>query len=110
MEMTKQHTSSEKVAYGNVYVMTHSFFSDVVRIGCTPIDPIEYAITLSAKTLGDYTVVFSLKCQNPHKVKKQIRQYLNANAYVNDFYQVPADVAAIILKRLVLRIPVFSTN
>ncbi|MBA6339546.1 GIY-YIG nuclease family protein [Colwellia sp. MB02u-10] len=110
MEITKKHTSSDAVSYGNVYVMTHSFFSDVVRIGCTPTDPIEYAITLSAKTLGDYTVVFSLQCKNPCKVKKQIRQYLNAKAYVNDFYQIPTDVAAGILKRVVLRIPVSSAD
>ena len=110
MKITEQHTSSDEVSYGNVYVMTHSFFSDVVRIGCTPSDPIEYAIALSAKTLGDYTVVFSLKCKNPCKVKKQIRQYLNAKAYVNDFYQVPADVVAGILKRVVLRIPVSSAD
>jgi hypothetical protein len=45
MEITEQHTSSDAVAYGNVYVMTHSFFSDVVRIGCTPTDPLEYAKT-----------------------------------------------------------------
>ncbi|MBA6326635.1 GIY-YIG nuclease family protein [Colwellia sp. MB02u-6] len=110
MEITEQHTSSDAISYGNVYVMTHSFFSDVVRIGCTPTDPIEYAITLSAKTFGDYTVVFSLKCQNPCKVKKQIRQYLNAKTYVNDFYQIPADVAAGILKREALRIPVCSAD
>ncbi|TWX65765.1 GIY-YIG nuclease family protein [Colwellia sp. C1TZA3] len=110
MEITEQHTGSNAVSYGNVYVMTHSFFSDVVRIGCTPTDPIEYAMTLSAKTLGDYTVVFSLKCQNPCKVKKQIRQYLNAEAYVNEFYQVPANVAAVLLKRVALRIPVFSAE
>ena len=60
MESSEQHTSSDAVSYDNVYVMTHSFFSDVVRIGCTPTDPIEYAITLSAKTLGDYMAVFSL--------------------------------------------------
>jgi hypothetical protein len=71
MKITEQHTSSDEVSYGNLYVMTHSFFSDVVRIVCTPSDLIEYAIALSAKTLGDYTVVFSQQCQNPCKVKKK---------------------------------------
>ena len=35
---------------GNVYIMTHSFFSDVVRIGCTTENPKDYAKTLSKKT------------------------------------------------------------
>jgi hypothetical protein len=110
MENTEQKTSSNDISFGNVYVMTHSFFSDVIKIGCTPIDPIEHANILSAKTLGEYTVVFSLKCKNPCKVTKQIREYLNAKAYVNEFYQVPADVAERILKREVLRIPIFSAG
>jgi hypothetical protein len=31
-------------------------------------------------------------------VKKQIREYLNAQAYINEFYQVPAEIAAKLLK------------
>lgn len=31
------------ISQGNVYVMTHSFFSDVIRIGCTPENPPDYA-------------------------------------------------------------------
>jgi hypothetical protein len=108
MENTEQPTNTKDLAYGNIYVMTHSFFSDVIKIGCTSIDPIQYAITLSAKTPGDYTLVFSLQCKNPCKVKKQIREYLNEKAYVNEFYQVPAEVAERLLKREVLRIPPLS--
>jgi len=94
------------VDHGNVCVMTHSLFSDVIRIGCTPSDPEEYAKTLSQNTPGEYTLVYSLHCDNPCKVKKQIREYLNAKEYVNEFYQVAPDIAASLLKRETLRIPI----
>jgi len=93
------------VALGNVYIMTHSFFSDVVKIGCTPEDPHEYARSLSAKTIGEYNVVFTLQCSNPCKVKKQIREYLKAEEYTKEFYQVSPEVAAKLLRRETLKIP-----
>ena len=98
-------TIIKDILLGNVYVMTHSFFSDVVRIGCTPEDPREYAKSLSAKTIGDYSVVFSLQCSTPCKVKKQIKAYLHAQEYTKEFYQVPAEVAAKLLSRETLKIP-----
>ncbi len=110
MENTEQDSQSNDISYGNVYVMTHSFFSDVVRIGCTPKDPEDYAKQISQNTPGDYSVVFSLKCMNPCKVKKQIREYLNAQEYVNEFYQVPAEVAESLLKRETLRIPILNAS
>jgi len=93
------------VALGNVYIMTHSFFSDVVKIGCTPEDPHVYARSLSAKTIGEYSVVFTLQCSNPCKVKKQIREYLKAEEYTKEFYQVSPEVAAKLLRRETLKIP-----
>ena len=99
---------NDKDSVGNVYVMTHSFFSDVVRIGCTTEDPKEYVKSLSAKTPGDYTVVFSLECNNPCRVKKRIQEHLNAKEYVKEFYQVPAKVAEHLLKRETLVIPTLS--
>lgn len=110
MDNTKQEINSEDIAYGNVYVMTHSFFSDVIKIGCTPLDPVEHAIALSAKTMGDYKVVFSIGCNNPCKVKSKIREYLNTKAYLNEFYQVPAAVAENLLTRETLRIPTIDTT
>ena len=98
-------TIEKEVSLGNVYVMTHSFFSDVVKIGCTTEDPQEYAKSLSAKTIGEYSVAFSLQCSNPCKVKKQIKSYLNAQEYVNEFYQVSPDVAEKLLRRETLVIP-----
>ncbi len=109
MNNPSAQSNSSDVSLGSVYVMTHSFFSDVIRIGCTPKDPQEYTQELSASTPGEYTLVFSLQCNNPCKVKKQIREYLNAQEYVNEFYEVPAEVAAKLLKRETLKIPTLSS-
>jgi len=100
-----ESTTNKNVSLGNVYVMTHSFYSDVVKIGCTPEDPLEYAKSLSAKTIGEYSVVFTLQCSNPCKVKKQIREYLKAEEYTKEFYQVSPEVAAKLLRRETLKIP-----
>jgi hypothetical protein len=95
--------------------MTHSFFSDVIRIGCTSEDPKEYAQALSKNSPGDYSLVYSLACSEPCEVKKKnsyvfkckkIRTYLNAKKYVNEFYQVPAELAVKLLKRETLKIPI----
>ncbi|MBA6264418.1 GIY-YIG nuclease family protein [Colwellia sp. Bg11-12] len=98
------------VSTGYVYIMTHSFFSDVIRIGCTSEDPMEYAQALSKNSPGDYSLVYSLACSEPCEVKKQIRTYLNAKKYVNEFYQVPAEVAVKLLQRETLRIPLLNKN
>ncbi|TWX49241.1 GIY-YIG nuclease family protein [Colwellia hornerae] len=98
----------DTVSIGNVYVMTHSFFSDVIRIGCTPDDAEEYARSLSKNSPGDYSLVFSLACNNPCAIKKKIRTYLNAKEYVNEFYQVSAEVAVKLLQRETLRIAITS--
>lgn len=95
-----------KVSKGNVYVMKHSLFSDVIRIGCTPNSPEEYAKALSAKTPGEYEVVFQLYCENPCQIKQQVREYLNAKKFVNEFYQVPATSAEKLLKAESLKIPI----
>ena len=104
-ENTIEATIINDISLGSVYVMTHSFFSDVVKIGCTTEDPQTYAKTLSAKTIGEYSVAFSLQCRNPCKVQKKIKDYLNAQEYVNGFYQVSADIAKKLLKRETLKIP-----
>lgn len=105
MSNSTQTDSCASISVGNVYVMTHSLFSDVVKIGCTPNDPVEHAKKLSSKTPGDYSVAYSLQCDNPCKVKRQIREYLNAQEYVNEFYQVAPEVAAKLLRRESLKIP-----
>jgi hypothetical protein len=97
-----------EISLGNVYIMTHSFFSDVIRIGCTAENPEAYAKTLSKNTPGDYTVAFTLQCDNPCKVKQKIQTYFNAQAYVNEFYQVPPETAERLLKRESLRIPLLT--
>jgi len=40
-DLKEEKVNAKEVSLGNVYVMTHSFFSDVIRIGCTPCDPHE---------------------------------------------------------------------
>ena len=106
----KAETATIKdISLGYVYVVTHSFFSDVVKIGCTTEDPLEYAKSLSAKTIGEYHVAFSLRCSNPCKVIKQIKEYLNAQEYVNEFYQVSAEVAGKLLRRETLKIPIVTS-
>ena len=102
-------TTEEDISLGHVYVMTHSLFSDVVKIGCTSEDPVKYATSLSAKTIGDYSVVFSLECNSPCKVKRQVKAYLKAEEYVKGFYQVPVEVAGKLLKRETLIIPSLTT-
>lgn len=109
MKNITQPTENKEVSLGNVYVMTHSFFSDVIKIGCTTEDPEEYAKTLSKNTPGNYTLAFSLQCDNPCKVKSQIKEYLNAQEYVNEFYQVTPEVAENLLKRESLRIPMITS-
>jgi len=104
-ENTIEPTIIKDISLGYVYVMTHSFFSDVVKIGCTTEDPQTYAKSLSAKTIGEYSVAFSLQCISPCKMKKQIKHYLNAQEYVNEFYQVLPEVAEKLLKREILKIP-----
>jgi len=106
--MKNSQQKNKEASVGNVYVMTHSFFSDVIRIGCTTEDPQKYVKSLSAKTPGEYTVVFSLQCSNPCKVKKKIQEHLNAQEYVKEFYQVPANVAERLLKRETLVIPTLN--
>lgn len=109
MKNIAESVPNSDVSLGNVYVMTHSFFSDVIRIGCTTEDPEVYTKKLSEKTPGHYTLVFSLQCKNPCNVKKQIKTYLNAQEYVEEFYQVTAEVAENLLKRESLRIPMLNT-
>lgn len=107
---SQSNTSTDHVSYGHVYIMTHSIFSNVIRIGCTPNDAAEYARSLSAKTPGDYQLYYALACSNPCKVKKQIREHLEDKKYINEFYEVSPDIAKNILKREVMKIPVLSIS
>ncbi|MBA6338061.1 GIY-YIG nuclease family protein [Colwellia sp. BRX8-7] len=100
----------DNVSFGNVYIMTHSIFSNVIRIGCTSSNTEEYAKSLSKKSPGHYQLFFSLACENPCKVKKQIRQYFDAKKYVNEFYEVSPEIARNLLKREVLKIPILSVH
>lgn len=102
----RSNQQSKNASIGNVYVMTHSFFSDVIRIGCTTEDPEKYVQSLSTKTPGYYTLKFSQRCSNPCIVKKKIQEYLEAEKYVEEFFQVSEKIAEKLLKRETLVIPI----
>ena len=97
-------------SFGNVYIMTHSIFSDVIKIGCTPTDIEEYTKYLSAKSPGYYELLFSLTCDNPCQISKQLRKRFDAKQYVNEFYEVSPETAKNALKREVMKIPVLSIH
>ncbi len=109
MKNSHQQLASKDVTHGNICVMKHSFFSDVIRIACTPEDPKEYAKSLSASTPGDYTLIYAQLCNDPCKIKNRIKEHLSAQMYTKEFYQVPVDVAKRLVKREILRIPALST-
>ncbi|PKI14892.1 GIY-YIG nuclease family protein [Colwellia sp. 12G3] len=100
----------DKASFGNVYIMTHSIFSNVIKIGCTTSDAEEYAKSLSAKSPGDYKLFFSLPCDNPCQIQKQLRRHFDAQQYVNEFYEVAPEIAKNVLKREVMKIPVLSLH
>jgi hypothetical protein len=106
----QQPLSNSDASFGNVYIMTHSIFSDVIRIGCTPCDTSEYAKSLSQKSPGNYELFFSMECENPCKVKKKIRQHFKAQEYVNEFYEVSPETARNNIKRELIKIPVLSVH
>lgn len=97
------------ISQGNVYVMTHSFFQMLSELDAhLKIHQIMQK-KISANSPGEYTLVFSLACANPCDVQKQVRLYLNAQKYVNEFYQVSPEIAAKLLTRETLRIPIVNT-
>jgi len=89
--------------------MTHSIFTDVIKIGCTDGDAKKYAKSLSAKVPGYYELFFSLACDNSYQIEKQLKAYFNANKYVNEFYQVDPEIAKKLLKREALKIPLSAS-
>lgn len=92
----------------NICIMTHSFFSDVIRIELTDNDPKDYALSLSQSTPGNYSVVFSLECEQASNVVSRIKDYLSNKKYVSEFYQVSPKFVEQLLKRETLRIPVLD--
>lgn len=92
----------------NICIMTHSFFSDVIRIELTDNDPKDYALSLSQSTPGNYSVVFSLECEQANNVVSRIKDYLSNKKYVSEFYEVSPKFVEQLLKRETLRIPVLD--
>ena len=94
-----------EVPTGNVYIMSHSLFANIVRIGCTPKNIEEYAKLLSAQSPGDYHIIYSSSCDNPCSVKNRIRHSLSKNICMNEFYELSACEAITAVKREIMRIP-----
>ena len=90
---SQQNITPDNVAFGNVYIMTHSIFSGVIKIGCTTSDSEEYTKLLSAKSPGHFELYFSVPCDNPCQIKKQLREHFHAKQYVNEFYEVSPETA-----------------
>lgn len=110
MNNSLQNPHQDSVSFGNVYIMTHSIFSNMIRIGCTPCDTKDYAESLSEKSPGHYDLFYSLPCNNPCQVKKQMSEYFSKNNYINEFYEVSPQAAKSILTREVMRIPSLSCH
>ncbi len=110
VKKSQENLPTGHVPFGNVYIMTHSIFSNVIRIGCTPSNSEEYAKSLSAEGPGQYALFFSLPCDNPCQVKKKLRKHFNAQKYVNEFYEVSPESAKNFLRREVMKIPILSMH
>ncbi|WP_440873700.1 GIY-YIG nuclease family protein [Thalassotalea sp. PLHSN55] len=112
--MEYQHRERQSIklnsTLGNVYVMTHSFFSDVIRIGCTSEDPLALASLLSERTPGQYSLYFTLNCLNAVSVNDKLQSYLALQKYTNEFYSVTPEEAQKLLIREAMRIPTLSTH
>lgn len=110
MDNSQKSIMPDHVTFGNVYIMTHSIFSDVIKIGCTAADIEEYTQSLSMKSPGFYKLFFTLACENACQVSQQLRKYFDAHQYVNEFYQMSPEIAKRVLKREVLKISILSIN
>ena len=110
IKKSQENLPVDHAPFGNVYIMTHSIFSNVIRIGCTPSDSEEYAKSLSAEGPGQYALFFTMACDNPCQVKKKLRKHFNAQKYVNEFYEVSPESAKNILRREAMKIPILSMH
>lgn len=110
MNNSQQNIPHDNISFGNVYIMTHSIFSDVIKIGCTPSDTEEYTKTLSAKGPGHYQLFFSVPCDNPCQVKKRIRKQFDEKKFVSEFYEVSPETAKSVLKREIMKIPTLNIH
>ena len=97
----------ESIKQGNVFILQHTLFDNVVRFGCSKMCADEFAKDLSSKTKipGKFIVYSSIYCQEPCFVKDRVVNALESNKYVNEFYEIQPEQALNIVKRETLRIP-----
>lgn len=95
---------------GNICIMTHSFFSNVIRIVSTQEPPKNFAKYLSDKSPGEYQVFFSLYCEHPNNVKDIVQKSLTPIECVKEFYDATPEQAVKLIKRETMKIASFSLS
>jgi len=97
---------------GNVFILQHSFFQNVVQFGCTSKDPNLIATKLTKQTRmpGEFSVISSLFCDEPCEVKKRVTNALKLAHYVEEFYEISPEAAFKVIQREILRIDVFDAS
>lgn len=108
--MPASETSSfdNQMTHGNICVLNHSFFSDVIRIECTQDTPKHKADELSKKSPGEYNVVYHTHCHNPAQIKENVQKHLTYIQCVNDFFEASPEQVIQLIKRETMRIPALN--
>jgi len=93
--------------HGSVYVMKHSFFEGVVRVGCTPKELEQYAAELTNNTNlpGKYSVYSYVTCDDPCLVRSRVLDILKEHRAGGEFFDMMPEEATAIIKRESMRIP-----
>jgi len=102
------HDSHPGIKEGNVFILQHTLFDNVLKFGCTHRNPDDVAEELSSKVSmpGKFSVISAIRCVNPCKVKEKVVEIFKSSRYIDDFYEVPVDTALSIVKRESMRIPI----
>ena len=97
----------QSIKEGNVFILQHTTFQNVVRFGCSEMHAEEFADQLNNKTRipGKFIVYSSIYCEQPCSIKDRVTDALRNNQYVDEFYQITAESALNIVKRETMRIP-----
>lgn len=93
---------------GNVFILQHSFFKNVLQFGCSSQSPKFFADKLSdnSRMPGKFSVIGSLYCDEPCEVKERVIDSLKSAHYVENFYEISVEVAVKAIRREILRIPI----
>ncbi|GLX77756.1 hypothetical protein tinsulaeT_10960 [Thalassotalea insulae] len=94
-----------------IYILQHSFITDVVRVGASEKHPELIAQELSHKINlpGEYQVISSMHCANAQSASALIKQSIKHYQTAGGFYQLTPEHALKYIKRDTMRIPVTVT-